>query len=58
MLELEPPGADAKLRLATRDVVERCHFLGQQSGVAVGVAGDQSGEADVLSVRASADRRV
>ena len=50
VLELEPAGADAELRPAARDVVERRHFLGQQGRVAVGVARDQSGEPDSLGV--------
>jgi len=50
VLELEPAGTDTELGPATRDVVERCHFLGQQSGVAVGVARDQSGEPDPVGV--------
>ena len=59
VLELEPAGADAELRPASRDVVERCHFLGQQGGVAVGVARDQSGSSPSRWVCwANAARRV
>ena len=50
VLELEPAGADAELGPATRNVVERCHLLGQQGGVAVGVARDQGGKPHSLGV--------
>jgi len=41
VFQREPSGADAELSPPPRDDVERREGLGQDSGVAVGVAGDQ-----------------
>ena len=48
VFELEPAGADAEDRPAAADHVQRRDGLGEQRRVAVGIAGDQRRQLDVL----------
>ena len=51
MLQLEPAGADAEDGAALADHVQRGDRLGEQRRVAVGVAGDQRAELNLLGRR-------